>query len=117
MLCSSRKYITAVANILKTFIDSFVLSLADVDAELLMEEENLVWTSKDVVIVLEHNNEKIPLRYAKFQYRSTDYRQTFSILLWLLIWLRRSKCCCVYSSYFFVAVMSQKQLGGLLFRL
>lgn len=28
-----------------------------------MEEESLVWTSKDVVIVLEHNNEKIPLRY------------------------------------------------------
>jgi len=40
--------------------------LADVDAELLMEEESLVWTSKDVVIVLEHNNEKIPLRYDKF---------------------------------------------------
>ncbi|KAF2938931.1 hypothetical protein DAI22_03g153900 [Oryza sativa Japonica Group] len=44
-------------------IPVFVLSLADVDAELLMEEENLVWTSKDVVIVLEHNNEKVPLSY------------------------------------------------------
>jgi hypothetical protein len=39
--------------------------LADVDAELLMEEESVVWTSKDVVIVLEHKNEKIPLRYVK----------------------------------------------------
>jgi hypothetical protein len=44
-------------------IPVFVLSLADVDAELLMEEESLVWTSKDVVIVLEHKNEKIPLSY------------------------------------------------------
>ncbi|ONL97365.1 hypothetical protein ZEAMMB73_Zm00001d028910 [Zea mays] len=44
-------------------IPVFVLSLAGVDAELLMEEESLVWTSKDVVIVLEHNNEKIPLSY------------------------------------------------------
>ncbi|KAL6649814.1 hypothetical protein ACP70R_014038 [Stipagrostis hirtigluma subsp. patula] len=44
-------------------IPVFVLSLADVDAELLMEDESLVWTSKDVVIVLEHNNEKIPLSY------------------------------------------------------
>lgn len=48
---------------------SFVLSLADVDAELLMEEESLVWTSKDVVIVLEHKNEKIPLRYVKVSAR------------------------------------------------
>lgn len=41
----------------------FVLSLADVDANLLMEDESLVWTSKDVVIVLQHQNDKIPLSY------------------------------------------------------
>lgn len=28
-----------------------------------MEDESLVWTSKDVVIVLQHDKEKIPLRY------------------------------------------------------
>ncbi|GMH29725.1 hypothetical protein Nepgr_031568 [Nepenthes gracilis] len=41
----------------------FILSLADVDLHLMMEDENLVWTSNDVVIVLEHQNEKIPLSY------------------------------------------------------
>lgn len=41
---------------------SFVLSLADVDEQLMMEDESLLWTSKDVVIVLQHLNEKIPLR-------------------------------------------------------
>ncbi|KAJ6847213.1 uncharacterized protein M6B38_281235 [Iris pallida] len=41
----------------------FVLSLAGVDADLLMEDESLLWTSKDVVIVLQHENEKIPLSY------------------------------------------------------
>ncbi|GMP56666.1 hypothetical protein CsSME_00021072 [Camellia sinensis var. sinensis] len=41
---------------------SFVLSLADVDPRLMMEDDSLVWTSNDVVIVLEHQNEKIPLR-------------------------------------------------------
>lgn len=40
----------------------FVLSLADVDPHLLMEDESLVWTSNDVVIVLQHQSEKIPLR-------------------------------------------------------
>lgn len=44
-------------------IPVFVLSLADVDPHLMMEDESLVWTSKDVVIVLEHQNEKIPLSY------------------------------------------------------
>lgn len=42
---------------------SFVLSLADVDEHLMMEDESLVWTSNDVVIVLQHQNEQIPLRY------------------------------------------------------
>lgn len=42
---------------------SFVLSLADVDDHLMMEDESLVWTSKDVVIVLQHQTDKIPLRY------------------------------------------------------
>ncbi|KAL3829322.1 hypothetical protein ACJIZ3_018124 [Penstemon smallii] len=41
----------------------FVLSLADVDEHLMMEDDSLVWTSNDVVIVLEHQNEKIPLNY------------------------------------------------------
>ncbi|KAG5632497.1 hypothetical protein H5410_004214 [Solanum commersonii] len=44
-------------------IPVFVLSLADVDEHLMMEEESLVWTSKDVVIVLQHQNDKIPLSY------------------------------------------------------
>ncbi|CAL9113276.1 unnamed protein product [Musa acuminata var. zebrina] len=54
-------------NLYRTYgtrvIPVFVLSLADVDAGLLMEDESLVWTSKDVVIVLQHDNEKIPLSY------------------------------------------------------
>lgn len=41
---------------------SFVLSLADVDHHLMMEDESLVWTGNDVVIVLQHQTEKIPLR-------------------------------------------------------
>lgn len=44
------------------FYCSFVLSLADVDPHLMMEDDSLVWTSKDVVIVLQHQHEKIPLR-------------------------------------------------------
>ncbi|XP_030975121.1 uncharacterized protein LOC115994921 [Quercus lobata] len=44
-------------------IPVFVLSLADVDAQLMMEDGSLVWTSNDVVIVLEHQSEKIPLSY------------------------------------------------------
>ncbi|GAB4842998.1 hypothetical protein Ancab_012976 [Ancistrocladus abbreviatus] len=41
----------------------FILSLADVDPHLMMEDESMVWMSNDVVIVLEHQNEKIPLSY------------------------------------------------------
>ncbi|CAA0829411.1 Unknown protein [Striga hermonthica] len=41
----------------------FVLSLADVDEQLMMEDDSLVWTSNDVVIVLQHQSEKIPLNY------------------------------------------------------
>ncbi|KAG6428284.1 hypothetical protein SASPL_112535 [Salvia splendens] len=41
----------------------FVLSLADVDDNLMMEDESLVWTSNDVVIVLQHQTDKIPLSY------------------------------------------------------
>lgn len=44
-------------------IPVFVLSLADVDPNLMMEDESLVWTSNDVVIVLQHQNDKIPLSY------------------------------------------------------
>ncbi|OAY77295.1 hypothetical protein ACMD2_01701 [Ananas comosus] len=54
-------------NLYRTYgtrvIPVFVLSLADVDSDLLMEDESLVWTSKDVVIILQHGNEKIPLSY------------------------------------------------------
>ncbi|KAI3737884.1 hypothetical protein L2E82_27899 [Cichorium intybus] len=41
----------------------FVLSLADVDPHLMMEDESLLWTSNDVVIVLQHQTHKIPLSY------------------------------------------------------
>ncbi|KZV40058.1 hypothetical protein F511_24724, partial [Dorcoceras hygrometricum] len=41
----------------------FVLSLADVDENLMMEDDSLVWTSHDVVIVLQHQTDKIPLSY------------------------------------------------------
>ncbi|XP_038722579.1 uncharacterized protein LOC120014640 [Tripterygium wilfordii] len=44
-------------------IPVFVLSLADVEPDLMMEDDSLVWTSNDVVIVLQHQNEKIPLSY------------------------------------------------------
>ncbi|XP_047084329.1 uncharacterized protein LOC124695539 [Lolium rigidum] len=54
-------------------IPVFVLSLAEVDAELMMEEESLVWTSKDVVIVLEHNNKMIPLSYVSETNRQFAY--------------------------------------------
>lgn len=54
-------------NLYKTYgtrvVPVFVLSMAGVDPNLLMEDESLVWTSKDVVIVLQHDNEKIPLSY------------------------------------------------------
>lgn len=54
-------------NLYRTYgtrvIPVFVLSLAGVDANLLMEDESLVWTSTDVVIVLQHESEKIPLSY------------------------------------------------------
>ncbi|CAO2835101.1 unnamed protein product [Amaranthus hypochondriacus] len=44
-------------------IPVFVLSLADVDPNLMMEDESFIWTSKDVVIVLEHQSAQIPLSY------------------------------------------------------
>ncbi|KAJ3683034.1 hypothetical protein LUZ60_013261 [Juncus effusus] len=54
-------------NLFKTYgtrvVPVFVLSLADIDPNLLMEDESLVWTSKDVVIVLQHDNDKVPLSY------------------------------------------------------
>ncbi|CAM8921384.1 hypothetical protein QQ045_031634 [Rhodiola kirilowii] len=54
-------------NLYRTYgtrvVPVFVLSLADVDPILMMEDESLVWTSKDVVIVLQHEGEKIPLSY------------------------------------------------------
>ncbi|KAJ8767279.1 hypothetical protein K2173_017323 [Erythroxylum novogranatense] len=54
-------------NLFRTYgtrvVPVFVLSLADVDPQLMMEDESLVWTSSDVVIVLEHQSAKIPLSY------------------------------------------------------
>ncbi|XP_027115880.2 uncharacterized protein [Coffea arabica] len=44
-------------------IPVFVLSLADVDENLMMEDESLVWTSNEVIIVLQHQSEKIQLSY------------------------------------------------------
>lgn len=44
-------------------IPVFVLSLAGIDHELLMEGESQVWTSNDVIIVLQHENNQIPLSY------------------------------------------------------
>ncbi|XP_076960027.1 uncharacterized protein LOC143636270 [Bidens hawaiensis] len=41
----------------------FVLSLADVDPHLMMDDESLLWTSNDAVIVLQHQSENIPLSY------------------------------------------------------
>ncbi|GKA17939.1 hypothetical protein Tco_0697776, partial [Tanacetum coccineum] len=41
----------------------FVLSLANVDPYFMMEDESLLWTSNDVVILLQHGSEKIPLNY------------------------------------------------------
>ncbi|PKU59342.1 uncharacterized protein LOC110102055 isoform X1 [Dendrobium catenatum] len=61
------RYKKKQGNVYKTYgtrvVPVFVLSMAGVDANLLMEDESLVWTSKDVVIVLQHDNEKIPLSY------------------------------------------------------
>ncbi|KAI5415569.1 uncharacterized protein LOC127073173 [Lathyrus oleraceus] len=62
-----RKNVKKQGDIQTTFgtrvVPVFVLSLADVDPNLMMEDESMVWTSNDVVIVLEHQNEKIPLSY------------------------------------------------------
>ncbi|KAF4361439.1 hypothetical protein F8388_012899 [Cannabis sativa] len=58
-----RTYGTRVIPVVLLACIRFVLSLADVDAHLMMEDESFVWTNKDVVIVLEHQNEKIPLSY------------------------------------------------------
>lgn len=62
-----RKNVKKLGDLQPTFgtrvVPVFVLSLADVDPNLMMEDESMVWTSNDVVIVLEHQNEKIPLSY------------------------------------------------------
>ncbi|KAH7277852.1 hypothetical protein KP509_38G011500 [Ceratopteris richardii] len=44
-------------------IPVFVLSLAEVDPELLMDGESLVWTSQDSVFVLQHEKPSIDLSY------------------------------------------------------
>eukprot|EP01018_Ginkgo_biloba_P009444 Gb_32615 [translate_table: standard] len=58
-------------------IPVFVLSLADVDQELLMEGESQVWTSNDVVIVLQHEKDSIPLSYVS----ETERRYAFPLLV------------------------------------
>lgn len=40
----------------------FVMSLAEVDAQLMMNGESLLWTSHDSVFVLQHGKESIDLR-------------------------------------------------------
>nr|GEY77650.1 haloacid dehalogenase-like hydrolase (HAD) superfamily protein [Tanacetum cinerariifolium] len=45
------------------FFSSFVLSLADADPHFMMEDESLLWTSNDVIILLQHGSEKIPLNF------------------------------------------------------
>ncbi|KAK1295082.1 hypothetical protein QJS10_CPA16g01682 [Acorus calamus] len=47
-----------------------------VDTNLLMDDESLVWTSKDVVIVLQHDTEKIPLSYVS----ETDRMHAYPLL-------------------------------------
>lgn len=76
----------------------FILSLADVDPKLMMEDESLVWASSDVVIVLQHLNEKIPLRWAKRKNKKVQkqWEACYSGHLnrfWLLI-----SCFCSYVS-------------------
>lgn len=74
-----RKTVKNVGGLYRTYgtrvIPVFVLSLADVDPQLMMEDESFVWTSKDVVIVLEHQNEKIPLSYVS----ETERRYAFPL--------------------------------------
>jgi len=41
----------------------FVLSLAGINTELLMDGESQVWASNDVIISLQHENDQIPLSY------------------------------------------------------
>ncbi|KAH9290357.1 hypothetical protein KI387_034474, partial [Taxus chinensis] len=54
-------FLTKISVELSVCHHRFVLSLAGVDHELLMEGETQVWTSNDVVIVLQHENKEIPL--------------------------------------------------------
>lgn len=58
---------TKIGHLHRTYgtrvVPVFVLSLADVDPHLMMDDESLLWTSNDVVIVLQHQSEKIPLSY------------------------------------------------------
>jgi len=77
-----------------------------------MEEESLVWASKDVVIVLEHNNEKIPLRYFCVSVRQ---RYSMNSCMYCI-----AQVASVFNSLyhpFAVTAMCQKRLGSLLFRL
>lgn len=60
---------------------SFVLSLADVDPHLMMEDESLVWTSKDVVVVYL----SIKPKKNTFKMRKTALYHGFKLLVWLNI--------------------------------
>ncbi|KAK4258260.1 hypothetical protein QN277_007730 [Acacia crassicarpa] len=53
---------------------SFVLSLADVDPNLMMEDGSMVWKNSDVVVVLKHQNGKIPLSYVSETQRRHAFR-------------------------------------------
>ncbi|KAG6431362.1 hypothetical protein SASPL_109441 [Salvia splendens] len=69
------------ADVLAAGLLIFVLSLADVDDNLMMEDESLVWTSNDVVIVLEHQTDKIPL---SAPYEKASHIHSRPVVNWLV---------------------------------
>lgn len=62
---------------------------------LMMEDESLVWATSDVVIVLQHLNEKIPLRWAKLKPKKVENNDKPAILSIISILI---SCFCSYVS-------------------
>ncbi|ERN03143.1 hypothetical protein AMTR_s00003p00101050 [Amborella trichopoda] len=97
-------------NLYRTYgtrvIPVFVLSLAGMDVDLLMEDESLVWASKDVVIVLQHDGDKIPLRKWNVQ-----------LMYWLLVYLMflilHSQASFSFASYYLLAFIVNHALAAL----
>jgi hypothetical protein len=71
-------------------IPVFLLSLAGVDPQLMMEGENLMWVSHDSVFVLQHAGDPIPLRSAFVLLFMSSYT---SVLLSLSQWPSLHKSC------------------------